>query len=274
MGGGCGLSVRVLPSPHRKKPYQRLLSLFMSTSDTHSLVERLFKAGAHFGFKKSRRHPTTLPYLFTTKEGSDIIDLEQSAIQVAAAASVLQTHGALGKTVLFVGTKEEVARLVRETAQRVGAPYVVNRWIGGILTNWSEIKKRVARMAELARETDSGELERKYTKKERVILGREADKLTLYFGGIKELVKLPDLLIVVDPRHDHIAVREARDVKVPVVGIMSSDSNVSLVTYPIVVNDALQSSVATVLSELSAAYVRGRDGTTVGRESEAVSQRN
>jgi small subunit ribosomal protein S2 len=230
----------------------------MSTSTT-SLVDRLFKAGAHFGFKKSRRHPTVTPYLFATKEGNDIIDIEQSAAHVGVAAGIVSAVASAGKQVLFVGTKEEVARLVRETAQKAGAPYVVNRWIGGMLTNWGEIKKRIARMADLSREQESGELERKYTKKERVILGREADKLALYFGGIKDLTKIPDLIIVVDPRHDHIVVSEAREMKVPVIGIMSSDCDVSLVTHPVVVNDSLQSSVGAVLGELAAAYTAGRD---------------
>jgi small subunit ribosomal protein S2 len=231
----------------------------MSSPVTPSLVERLFKAGAHFGFKKSRRHPTVNSFLFATKQGSDIIDIEQSARHIENVALVVKGLAASGKTILFVGTKEEAARLVKETAERVGAPYVVNRWIGGMLTNWSEIKKRVARMAELSREQESGELERKYTKKERVILGREADKLAVYFGGIKDVTKLPDLVVVVDPRHDHIAVTEAREMKIPTVGIMSSDSDVTKVTYPIVVNDALQSSVATVLAEIATAIKEGRE---------------
>ncbi len=229
----------------------------MSSPATTSLIERLFKAGAHFGFKKSRRHPTVTPFLFATKQGNDIIDLEQSARLIEEAKTAVRGMTSVGKTVLFVATKEEAAPLVRATAEKLGAPYVVNRWIGGMLTNWSEIKKRIARMAELAREQESGELERKYTKKERVILGREADKLAVYFGGIKSLTKIPDLLVVVDPRHDHIAVTEATEMKVPVIGIMSSDSNIAKVTYPIVVNDALQTSVGAVLAELAAAHAEG-----------------
>lgn len=229
----------------------------MSTSTNDTLIERLFKAGAHFGFKKSRRHPTVTPYLFTTKQGNDIFDLEKSAQLLAEAASVVRNMAVQGKTVLFVGTKEEVAKAVKESAEKIKAPYVVNRWIGGMLTNLTEIKKRIARMEQLTRERESGELERKYTKKERVILGREATKLAFYFGGVAAMQKLPDLVVVVDPRHDAIAIEEIRDVKVPVVGIMSSDSNVAKVTYPVLVNDALQSSVAVVLSELVAAYEAG-----------------
>lgn len=228
-----------------------------SSPANNTLIERLFKAGAHFGFKKSRRHPTVTPYLFTTKQGNDIFDLEQSAALIETAKGVVRSVAAQGKTVLFVGTKEEAARAVRETAQKLGAPFVVNRWIGGMLTNWSEIKKRINRMAELTRERESGELERKYTKKERVILGREADKLAFYFGGIQSLTRIPDLIVVVDPRHDTIAVAEARDMKVPVIGILSSDCDVAKITYPVLVNDALQSSVGTVLGELAAAYSEG-----------------
>lgn len=237
----------------------------MSSPATQSLIERLFKAGAHFGFKKSRRHPTTTPFLFATKQGNDIIDLEKTAAQIESAKEAVRGVASLGKTVLFVGTKEETAVLVRTTAEKIGAPYVVNRWIGGMLTNWSEIKKRIARMADLERERESGELDRKYTKKERVILGRESAKLAMYFGGIKALTRLPDLVVVVDPRHDTIAVNEAREMKIPVIGIMSSDSNVSVVQHPIVVNDALQSSVATVLSELATAYSEGTAAAAVPR---------
>lgn len=231
----------------------------MSSSPTHQvLIDRLFKAGAHFGFKKSRRHPTVAPFLFTTKQGNDIFDLEKSAEHIETAKAVIRTAASLGKTVVFVGTKEEVTRAVKEAAEKIQAPFVVNRWIGGMLTNFSEIKKRINRMDTLARELESGELERKYTKKERVILGREAVKLATHFGGISTLTKLPDVMVVVDPRHDVIAVDEARQMKVPVIGIMSSDCNVAKITHPVLVNDALQSSVAIVLSELVSAYEEGR----------------
>jgi len=135
---------------------------------------------------------------------------------------------------------------------------VVNRWIGGMLTNWSEIKKRIYRLESLIAENESGELDRKYTKKERVLINREVTKLQHNFGGIKSCTKIADLMVIVDPRHDLIAVNEARDMGLPVIAIMSSDCNASLVTYPITVNDALQGSVATVLTELVAAYITGK----------------
>ena len=225
--------------------------------NNQKLVDRLFAAGAHFGFQKSRRHPTMKPYLFGNKLGTDIFDLEKSVALLEAAKEVLKNAGANGKTVLLVGSKEEISKLVKDRAVNANMPYVTNRWIGGILTNFGEIKKRIHRLASLTAEGESGELERKYTKKERVIIGREAAKLAHNFGGITTLERNPDYMLVGDPRHDHIATTEARDCGLPIIGIMSSDNDATLVNYPVVVNDSLQASVSLVLDELIAAYQEG-----------------
>ncbi len=225
---------------------------------SQTLIERLFAAGAHFGFSKSRRHPSTTPYIFGNKQGTDIFDLEQTAELITAAQAVMEEAGKNGKTVMFVGTKNEASVLVKAAADAVDMPFVVNRWIGGQLTNFAQMRKRFDRLKSLQEERESGELERKYTKKERVLIGREIDKLTFNFGGVYKLDRIPDLLVVVDPRHDHIAVTEAIDAKVPVIGLMSSDSNTKQVTYPILMNDALQSSVELVLRELTHSYAEGK----------------
>ncbi len=230
----------------------------MSTHTTSNLIERLFSAGAHFGFKKSRRHPTVTSYLFTSKDGNDIFDLEQSATLIENAAAILHEAGKNGKTVIFVGTKDEVAKVVKDNAIKAAMPYVTNRWIGGMLTNFSEIKKRIIRLESLTNERESGELDRKYTKKERVLINREIDKLTFNFEGIKTITKTPDFMVVVDPRHDSIAVQEANDMRVPVIAIMSSDCNAAPITHPVFVNDALQASVNVVLGELVAAFAEGK----------------
>jgi small subunit ribosomal protein S2 len=229
-----------------------------TTQDKKSLVERLFKAGAHFGFKKSRRHPTVAPYLFTTKDGSDIFDLEKTTELLTTAKEVLSEAGTRGKTVLFIATKDEVSVLVKEAAERAEMPYVTNRWIGGMMTNFPEIKKRINRLEALNHENTSGELERKYTKKERVVIGREMDKLNYNFAGIANMAKLPDLVLVVDPRHDHVAVTEAISARVPVMAIMSSDCDAAKVDYPVVANDSLQASVAVLLEELTEAFIEGK----------------
>jgi small subunit ribosomal protein S2 len=228
-----------------------------STQSNASLINRMFAVGAHFGFKKSRRHPTVARFLFGTKDGNDIFDLEKTAPMLEAASAILEAAGAAGKTVLFVGTKDEVARLVEKSAVRAGAPHVTNRWIGGMLTNFAEIKKRITRLENLEHEQAAGELDRKYTKKERVVLQREMDKLRFNFAGIAKLQKRPDYLLVVDPRHDAIAVAEANELRVPIIAIASSDCDLSVAEYPVVVNDALQASVTLALDELTAALMRG-----------------
>ena len=229
----------------------------MST-DTQNIIDRLFAAGSHFGFSKSRRHPTMAKYLFGTKDGSDIIDLEVTAESLQKAQETLSEAGKNGKTVLFVGTKDEVSKIVKDAATKAEMPFVVNRWIGGMLTNFGEIKKRIERLKTLIDQGESGELERKYTKKERVLIGRERDKLNFNFAGIKDMDRTPALMVVVDPRHDHIAISEAKHMNVPVVGVMSSDCDENTVTQPVVVNDALTSSVTLVLDELVDAYIEGR----------------
>ncbi|MCA9365493.1 30S ribosomal protein S2 [Candidatus Kaiserbacteria bacterium] len=223
-----------------------------------TLIDKLFGAGAHFGFKKSRRHPSVKPYLYGTKQGNDIFDLEKSVELIENAKTVISDAAKAGKTVLFVGTKDEVSRIVKDQAQGISCPYVTNRWIGGMLTNFSEIKKRINRLQILEAEKASGEQERKYTKKERVLIGREYDKLVFNFGGIQTLEKNPDLMVIVDAKHDTIALQEANDRKIPVIGVVSSDNNISNITYPIVINDALQASVAVVLNELTTAYETGK----------------
>ncbi len=231
----------------------------MSTqTNNQSLIERLFGVGAHFGFKKSRRHPSVTPYLFGTKEGNDIFNLEETSNLIATAQSVLKEAAQNGKTILFVGTKTEVTDLVKAAAVKADMPYVVNRWIGGMVTNLPEIKKRIFRMEELVREEASGELERKYTKKERLLLSREVNKLNHNFFGISKMTRTPDIMVVVDPRHDEIAVKEATQAKIPVIAIMSSDCDAAKIAYPVLVNDALQGSVKLVLDEFVSAVAEGK----------------
>ena len=229
-----------------------------SSEAAKTLIERLFSVGAHFGFTKSRRHPTATPYIFGNKQGTDIIDLEKTSALIENAKIVLKEAGRTGKTVLFVGTKEEMGPTVQAQAVAIEMPYVVHRWVGGMLTNFTEIKKRIQRLNDLVAQGESGELERKYTKKERVIIGRELRKLSLNFGGIQKMDRLPQLMVVVDPRYDEIAVTEAAVLNIPLIGITSSDTDLTPITYPIVANDGLQASVALILAELAQAYSEGK----------------
>ncbi len=227
-------------------------------SETPTLIDRMFKAGAHFGFSKSRRHPSVAPYLFGSKQGFDIFDLEKTSILLEEATAFIHTAGVEGKRIVLVGSKEEIADIIRTEAVKAEVPFVVNRWIGGTITNFSEIKKRLAYLATLEKDRESGELDRKFTKKERVVLQRDMDRLIQSFGGIRTLEQLPQVLVVVDPRHDFSAVEEARQAGIPVIAIMSSDCNVRGVDKPVVVNDSHRASVLFALSELMSAYTAGR----------------
>lgn len=225
-------------------------------------IDTLFSAGAHYGFTKRRRHPSVLPFLYGAKDGNDIINLEVAAKQLVDAATIIRDMAAAGKTVLLAGTKDEVVAQVTATGQALGIPYVANRWIGGMLTNFSEVKKRIQRLDALQNEKESGVWERKYTKKEGVMLGRELAKLEFNFGGIRTLTKAPDLLIVIDPRFEEIAVEEAQTLSIPVIAIAGTDCNIKHINYPVVMNDALRESVAVALKTFSDAFTAGRSSQT------------
>lgn len=230
----------------------------MNQNDTQGLIDRMFKAGAHFGFSKSRRHPSVTPLLFTTKQGFDIFDLEKTSELLVSATAFMREMGEAGKQVLLVGTKEETAALVRSEADRAGVHFAINRWVGGTITNFSEIKKRVARLLTLRAERESGELDRKYTKKERLMLSRDIDRLETSFEGILSMERLPDVVLVVDSRRESIAIDEAHQAKIPVVAITSSDCDITNIEKPVVVNDAHRASVALALSTLLDAYLEGK----------------
>ncbi len=230
-------------------------------SDTAGdLIQALFKAGAHFGYSRSRRHATMKPFIFGTKNKTDILDLTQTASYLESALAFVRALGAQNKTILFVSGKPEMADLVREVAGSIGMPHVAGRWLGGTLSNFTEIKKRMNRMKELVEEREAGTLATKYTKKERLMIDREIARLEINFSGLMSLDKIPDAIIVVDTRREDNAVKEARGLGVPVVGIVNSDCDLSLVSHPIIGNDASRESVRYFLGEIAHAYQDGHSG--------------
>lgn len=221
-------------------------------------VQRLFATGAHFAQVKSRRHPSMKPYLVGTKGRQEIIDLVKTAEQLEAAKTIMAALARDGKTVLYVGGKVEIATLVRKAAGEIGAPYVATRWLGGTISNWSEIKKRVDRLAELIEKSASGALVKQHTKLELVKLEREKKRLSERLDGITTLTKKPDALLVVDTKHEKHAVKEARDAGIPIIAIMSSDCDLREAAYPIVANDTSRESVKLILAELTDAFKKGQ----------------
>jgi len=231
-----------------------------------SLVDALFKVGAHFGFSRSRRHATMKDYVFGSKNKTDILDLTKTAPLLEKALTFVNGLGAHGKTILFVGGKPEMQEFVRSAAKEAGMPYVAGRWLGGTLTNFSEIKKRIKRMVELTTDRESGALAKKYTKRERVMIDREIDRLEGNFVGLVSMEKLPDALVVVDTRREFIPVREANNLGIPVIGILNSDSDLSVVTHPIIGNDASRTSVEFFLNSIVETLKEGRKGFITKKE--------
>lgn len=223
-------------------------------------IERLFETGAHFAQLKSRRHPSMKSYVVGAKSKVEIFDLEKTEAQLAAAKAALATLATAGKTVLFVGGKREVSDAVRTAAKKIGAPYVAGRWLGGTVSNFVEIKKRIDRLADLLQKRESGELSKQYTKLERVFIDREIARLSERLEGIETLQKRPDAFVIVDTKHEAHATREARRAGVPIIALMSSDCDIKDATYPIVMNDASRAAVSLVLHELAASYEAGRVG--------------
>jgi small subunit ribosomal protein S2 len=229
----------------------------MTTGSDTAELKSLFDTGAHFAQVRSRRHPSMKPFLVGTKGRQEIIDLVQTIGQLEAAKAVMATLAAEGKTILFVGGKVEIAALVKKAAEDIGAPYVAARWLGGTISNWSEIGKRVARLAELM-DTTSATLSKQHTKLELVKIGREKKRLTERLDGITTLAKRPDALLVVDTKHEKHAVKEANDAGIPVIAIMSSDCDLAEAAYPIVANDTSRETVRLILAELAAAFKKGQ----------------
>lgn len=242
----------------------------MPDSKDSALVEALFKVGAHFGFSRSRRHATMKPLIYGSKNRTDIIDLTKTAPMFETALAFVRSLGAGGKVVLFVGGKPEMRAFVKDAAGSLKMPYAAGRWLGGTITNFEEIKKRVKRMQELTGDRETGTLAKKYTKKERVMIDREIARLEENFLGITSMEKLPDALVVVDTRHESIAVSEAVALGIPVVGIMNSDCDLSQIAYPVVGNDASQDAVKFFLDAIVEAYQEGTKGNVLPAQAGAT----
>jgi small subunit ribosomal protein S2 len=224
---------------------------------TKQTIESMFSAGTHFGLGRSRRHPTTTPFIFGTKNNTDIFDLEKTQTLLEKAKAYATELGKEGKTILFVGGKKEAAAAIKSSAQSLNVPYVDSRWIGGTLTNFGQVRKRIERYEKLTSEKEKGELA-KYTKRERMLIDKEIADLEKMFFGIVSLTKMPDAIFLIDPRHEKNAVKEAADKNIPVIAVAGSDCNISEVKYPIVGNDSSKASITFFVEEIAAAYRAGK----------------
>lgn len=220
----------------------------------------MLKAGVHFGHRKSRVNPRMLPYIFGVRNNVHIIDLVQTKAKLHSALEQLQELRAEGKVILFVGTRPTAKSSIKEMATTLNMPYVVNRWVGGTLTNFSVIAKRLEYFRELEAKQKRGELE-KYTKHEQHLFQIELRRLEEKFGGIKQMQRTPDTLFLADLYEDELAAREARRLKIPVIAIADTNTDPTLVDGPIPGNDDAFSSLQYILGRVKETLMAITPGT-------------
>jgi len=224
---------------------------------TEASLDELFEVGAHFGFGKSRRHPSVSSYIFGSKNRVDIFDLTKTGESLSKALEFVSSLGAAKSVILFVGGKNEAQKSIKEEAERIDMPYLASRWIGGTLTNFPEIRKRIDMMLGLLSQKEKGELS-KYTKKERLLIDRKIEKLEKMFGGIKNMTALPKALFIVDPRYEETATREAQNLKIPVIALCGSDNDINGIDYSILANDSNIASIRYFVSKIAESYNKGK----------------
>ena len=217
----------------------------------------MFTAGAHFGLGRSRRHPTVAPFIFGSKNNTDIFDLEKTEKLLEKAKTFVGTLAKEDKVILFVGGKKEARETVKNAAQSLNMPYVDGRWIGGSISNFGQIRKRIDRYEKLVSDKEKGELS-KYTKRERMLIDKEIASLEKMFYGIVTMKKIPDALFIIDPKKEKIALKEAVDFSIPVIALSGSDCNISQVKFPKIGNDTGKTSIQFFVSEIVGAYQAGK----------------
>jgi len=200
-------------------------------------MRQLLEAGVHFGHHTRRWDPKMKPFIFGVRNNTHIIDLQQSVPMLHHALQAMRDTAASGGRILFVGTKRQARDLVAQHAERCGQYYVNDRWLGGMLTNWTTISKSIKRLKDLTAELDNGSAETARTKRELLERTRSRDKLERTLGGIKDMAGLPNMIFVVDTVKEHLAIAEAKTLGIPVVAIVDSNSNPEDITYPIPGND-------------------------------------
>jgi len=221
-------------------------------------IKQLLEAGAHFGHKTERWHPKMAQYIHSKRGGSHIIDLTKTVANLEDALSFLTKTASEGKQILLVGTKKQAQDLVKQTAIDTGMPYVTERWLGGMLTNWNTIGGRVKHMKDLEARMASGELANKYNKLEVQRFQEEIDQLNVLYGGIKEMNSRPGAVFVIDVVHDANAVREANKMNIPIVALVDTNADPSQITHPIPANDDAIKTIALILNYVKSAIETGK----------------
>ena len=228
-------------------------------------LKQLLEAGVHFGHQTRRWDPRMAEYIYQARNGIHIIDLQKTSKKLDEAYEFVKEASAEGKNILFVGTKKQAQECIKESAEKCGMFYVNQRWLGGTLTNFLTIRKRIDRLTELENMANDGTFE-VLPKKEVVLLNKEIAKLEKNLGGIKEMTRLPDVLFVVDPKKEHIAILEARKLNIPIVGLVDTNCDPNDVDYVIPGNDDAIRAVKLISDTMASAVIEGRQGESLDGE--------
>ena len=230
-------------------------------------MKQLLEAGVHFGHQTRRWDPRMAEYIFQARNGIHIIDLQKTSKKLDEAYAFLKEQAEEGKTVLFVGTKKQAQDCMKEAAEKCGMYYVNQRWLGGMLTNFGTIRKRIDRLNELETMQEDGTFD-VLPKKEVIILKKEMEKLQKNLGGIKDMKEMPGVMFVVDPKKERIAILEARKLGIPVVGLVDTNCNPEDVDYAIPGNDDAIRAVKLIADVMANAIIEGRQGEALETETE------
>ena len=263
---------RVSCSPQRKSAFMKLFWLTKEQEKTKSMskvqVEDLLLAGSHFGHLTRRWDPKMKKYIFMERNGIHIIDLKKTLSLIDEASNALARISGEGRKVLFVGTKKQAKQIIKDQAERCGAFYVSERWLGGMLTNFNTVRKSIKKLTNIQRMEADGTFE-KLVKKERLILSREREKLEKVLNGIVNMTRLPGAIFVVDIRKEHIAISEARKLNIPVYAIVDTNCDPDLVDYPIPANDDAVKSIEIITRAMADAVLQGTNEARIKEEDES-----
>src|SRR6188768_2038380 len=221
-----------------------------------SLQQQLLEAGVHFGHLKKKWNPKMLPYIFAEKKGIHIIDLNKTVESLQEAAAALKAIARSGKKIMFVATKKQAKEIVMESAKRVNMPFVTERWLGGMLTNFNTVRKSVKKMQSIEKMLADGSAE-SLTKKERLTLTRDKEKMEKVLGGIAQISRVPAALFMVDTGHEHIALAEAKKLGISTFGMVDTNCDPNKVEFAIPANDDATKSIAIVVNYITAAIAEG-----------------
>ena len=234
-------------------------------------MKQLLEAGVHFGHQTRIWNPKIAPYIFTERNGIYIIDLQKTVKKIDEAYDFMKEVGATGKPVLFVGTKKQAQAAIEDEAKRCGMYYVNQRWLGGMLTNYKTISARIKRLYDIQKMEEDGTFE-KLAKKEVIKLRAEAEKLERFLGGIKEMKGMPGAMFIVDPKKEKIAVKEARILGIPVIGIVDTNCDPDDVDYIIPANDDAIRAVKLIAGKMADAIIEANQGEDATAEDEAAAE--